>query len=1074
MQKTEFTPPRTYFSSYKFEIGFPIDVGLPWPFTNILGINFGYHVMLKEAQEAINSKSTVIGISVSWWGMYSITLAPAHVLKFDPIFNATIFQLVKLASTVSTEKQQTLYNDVIKSFGTHYVSGVVVGALATTYTFIDKEFHSKYDSNTVKEQISLGFELASLKFSADIDGGERVREQMMQEFITDAQSNTTFLPVIQTLPGQFDWNVWSAKASQEPAVINRTLVSLSNLLSDYPEVKKHLQDTIDCYLKTGILPTLKQLNKQKRIKKRNVFLLIDGIDIVGCGYNIFTLESKTCLLDMSISDGNTWTDPFNRTLTYQIPNNFFLISTSDSLSITETVQYDSFNDLWYKNFQITEKDSDILFGLFSHYERSEIDTTYRKFNQYYYNLALTVKEINWYKLSASIFPSPNFNSITQLSFDKLPHTFDPENISKWEQFFDSFGTHIVMDANMGGLILAEIWYESCLLSIYSAQWIKRQIETRNLWLFKNTYTENTAYENTDRVFQQYSQYNVTIIGGMVSSNLTELEKWIPTVKHNPRPITYRLTPIYTLLPQSSPLRNALKNATLYFHSNAVNRSQIYIEHLSSVHYPPPLTCVPQKRKKRAVSKNNFNLTEAREALCPVVGYKNAHYCPGVNETTNKKRRKRTTPVPPDKLPRGVGMTIDISTGIITLPALQLTYSDGAENLWTDSYSKQPFIIPNEVLLKNVSEDENKPTVRIFKTEMDLVNVWTRNADDGYWTVLNKYAKAAITGLTQVYHEEIYTSFMDVWGTHLAVSTEIGGMKEQQTTLKKCIWSSPYFTGGMSIDEIEKNLKEDLLSQSPCNSYYLSRRKLAIDHLVGGNIEIQDIELWTKTIALDPALLKVIKYIPWYDVISDVNIKKNLRKAMTIRINASNIARMSEVDQITSQRTSLLQRLAQYGVRTNYYGADKPAYEIGDRITLGDTHQCPDGLSKIDLEKYCNTGKNVTACSVAYVNFEWTTTWDVPLCYERNRTTGSFRVVARRVAGEILSESEGKFRNYDITGPWIESGCSWLQIPCKGDGRGITDAFICAGCIPTTDREKKSFSCSCPAYETDEEFKPYCK
>ncbi|CAF1652550.1 unnamed protein product, partial [Didymodactylos carnosus] len=175
-------------------------------------------------------------------------------------------------------------------FGTHYVSGVVVGALATTYTFIDKEFHSKYDSNTVKEQISLGFELASLKFSADIDGGERVREQMMQEFITHAQSNTTFLPVIQTLPGQFDWNVWSAKASQEPAVINRTLVSLSNLLSDYPEVKKHLQDTIDCYLKTGILPTLKQLNKQKRIKKRNVFPLIDGIDIVGCGYNIFTLE----------------------------------------------------------------------------------------------------------------------------------------------------------------------------------------------------------------------------------------------------------------------------------------------------------------------------------------------------------------------------------------------------------------------------------------------------------------------------------------------------------------------------------------------------------------------------------------------------------------------------------------------------------------------------------------------------------------------------------------------------------------------------------------------------------------
>jgi hypothetical protein len=454
---------------------------------------------------------------------------------------------------------------------------------------------------------------------------------------------------------------------------------------------------------------------------------------------------------------------------------------------------------------------------------------------------------------------------------------------------------------------------------------------------------------------------------------------------------------------------------------------------------------------------NFNLTEARHALCPMVGYQNAHYCPGVNETTNKKSNIRSTPLPPLLLPRGIGMTIDISTGIITLPALQLTYSDGAENLWTDPYSKQSFIIPNEVLLTNVSDDENKPAVHIFKTEVDLVDVWTRDADSGYWTggefgltktildvytkfftdnqatsisqnsfglyiltmisanspsslVLNKYAKAAINSLTQVYDEEIYKTFMDVWGTHIAVSTKIGGMKEQQVTFKNCIWASPYFTGGLSIDEMEKLLKEDLLSQNPCNSYYLLRRKLAIDHLLGGNIEIQDIELWTKTIALDPALLKVIKYIPWYDVISDVNIKKNLRQAMTVRINASNIARLSATDQITSQRTSLLQKSAQSGVRTNYYGADKPAYEIGDKITLKDVRQCPDGLSRIDLEKNCNTGKNITACSVAYANFEWRTTWDVPLCYERNRTTGSFRAVARRIVGEILSESEGTFRS----------------------------------------------------------------
>ncbi|CAF1105232.1 unnamed protein product [Rotaria sordida] len=84
----------------------------------------------------------------------------------------------------------------------------------------------------------------------------------------------------------------------------------------------------------------------------------------------------------------------------------------------------------------------------------------------------------------------------------------------------------------------------------------------------------------------------------------------------------------------------------------------------------------------------FNLTEARQALCLIVGYRNSHYCPGINETIDGKRKARITPLPALPLSRGVGMAIDISLGFITLPALELTYSDGAENKWIDPYSKQ--------------------------------------------------------------------------------------------------------------------------------------------------------------------------------------------------------------------------------------------------------------------------------------------------------------------------------------------------------------------------------------------------
>jgi len=129
------------------------------------------------------------------------------------------------------------------------------------------------------------------------------------------------------------------KASEQPIVINRTLSHIANLIRTNAQVQQHLRRTVDFYLNNGFLPTLAELNSRQKIAR----LLsppstpvgpIPGLDVVGCGFDSLTLQSRSCILDISNSSENeSWTDPYNQTLSYSLPNGFFATNTPESLTI---------------------------------------------------------------------------------------------------------------------------------------------------------------------------------------------------------------------------------------------------------------------------------------------------------------------------------------------------------------------------------------------------------------------------------------------------------------------------------------------------------------------------------------------------------------------------------------------------------------------------------------------------------------------------------------------------------------------------------------------------------------------
>ncbi|CAF1442998.1 unnamed protein product [Rotaria sordida] len=200
--------------------------------------------MTKEAKS--------VGTSTSWWGLYSIQLAPPFIIKLDPSFNSSVTALARLPIP-TTDDQQVPYSVLLETYGTHYVTHVIVGGTAHVYTFVNQAFSN---SSTFEEMSTQVGNTGSSWFSQTND----LNRSTSDSFRKNSNSFAVYQPpVVQTVEGKTEYQSWLAYAPQEPVVVNRTLAPLSNLFYRYPQVQAHLQRTIGYYLAKGDLPTLTQL-----------------------------------------------------------------------------------------------------------------------------------------------------------------------------------------------------------------------------------------------------------------------------------------------------------------------------------------------------------------------------------------------------------------------------------------------------------------------------------------------------------------------------------------------------------------------------------------------------------------------------------------------------------------------------------------------------------------------------------------------------------------------------------------------------------------------------------------------
>jgi hypothetical protein len=293
---------------------------------------------------------------------------------------------------------------------------------------------------------------------------------------------------------------------------------------------------------------------------------IPGYDQVGAGFDGTTLEYRQLpILELTWDSNNIWNNPIYPDLQYLYPNEFIIQNDVASLLVDGSIVYKDIDDYQTK---ITHSHTHHGFLGFGSSSKTTVDY-YRRYYELDQSLVFSYQYHAWYKITVPPLPPPILHPLTLKFLKSLPTTYNSDKKSKefsqYRTFIDLFGTHYVDSAIMGGMIKMTTWYHRCLLYTYSEHWVNKQSGWSFLG-FINSRNGHSKYDaNISQLWLENTVSSTIIAGGdSVTYQPNEYQDWIMTIKEDPVPIFYTLTPISDIIPDPV-IQNNMKQAILdYF------------------------------------------------------------------------------------------------------------------------------------------------------------------------------------------------------------------------------------------------------------------------------------------------------------------------------------------------------------------------------------------------------------------------------------------------------------------------------------------------------------------------------
>ena len=121
------------------------------------------------------------------------------------MFNASVSALVDLGAGAKSEAEQSLYNMIVETFGTHYVSQVIVGATAHIYTFINENYVKTSSFEEMTRQVSQSSSFFIFFNSNSGSSIHTIDQNAAETFRKNSERLATYEPPVALIPNRTEW-----------------------------------------------------------------------------------------------------------------------------------------------------------------------------------------------------------------------------------------------------------------------------------------------------------------------------------------------------------------------------------------------------------------------------------------------------------------------------------------------------------------------------------------------------------------------------------------------------------------------------------------------------------------------------------------------------------------------------------------------------------------------------------------------------------------------------------------------------------------------------------------------------
>jgi len=238
-----------YYSSYEYISTYSESFSSSVGFTFCdFGASIYYHQELYDSEEYLTTSWISQGFGYFSEYLYSIIMPPAYVLNTSSVFSMS---LDRLPSTIQSEADNDMYNQLIQSYGSSYLISVIMGGRWHLNQYTNDYTYTHYSEQWETEQ--MGIEFQATVFNMEMGYYSNSSEYTVSSDY-EANSNVQIYCMggdPSTDCGNHDWLL---SIPDFPSYLNVTYAPLYMLV--YGDQAKHdtLKKQIEYYTQTGKLP----------------------------------------------------------------------------------------------------------------------------------------------------------------------------------------------------------------------------------------------------------------------------------------------------------------------------------------------------------------------------------------------------------------------------------------------------------------------------------------------------------------------------------------------------------------------------------------------------------------------------------------------------------------------------------------------------------------------------------------------------------------------------------------------------------------------------------------------------